>query len=285
MFPLSPTWISFSVPSSKDIVEGNLERTRTTDQIVLTVFPSWYEHCDVSWTFPDTWENPVFNVFKSGSEEGPFVKLNPTPVHEDFFQDIHFESTSKFNNEFYVVEAILESGEKFQSLPESWDSKRHRWVELRALEIQRRSWLLLRKFVGVESWIFKRRVHGPRCPRCWDERSHKSLEDHCPVCYGTSFEGGYWKPLRTFLQYDPSSNNTDFQDYGKMEVNSLSAWTISLNELSPLDLVWKKDENKMFRIFQTQRTELQTAPVRQILGLVELDKEMIEYKLPEKYLS
>lgn len=282
LIPQEITWMNFITPREEAFVEDELLPIRATDDIEIKVFPSWYEFCDISWTFPKDWEDVRFNVFKSGSEEGPFIKLTSSPILENFFTEPRQTLGSMFNVDFFKVEAIFENGSRIQSRPYTWGLKRHRPVELRAREIQRREWLMLRKRFGIEVFFFKKRGYGPRCTRCWNPEIEKCMDDHCQVCFGTSFEGGYWRPIKSLMQIDPSANQVDLQDYGKMESNSGSGWTIAYPEIAPHDLIWKTDENKMFKVMQTQRTELQTTPVRQIFSFIELSKSSVEYKLKYK---
>lgn len=279
LFPSELTWMNFITPREEGYVIDELNPIATVKDITLKVFPSWYEFCELSWIFPKQWEQVMFNVYKSGAEEGPFIKLTSSPIQENFFSDESVRYNSLFSVDFYKVEAVFPDGSRVHSLPFTWGLKQKKPVELRTREIQRRAWLLLRKRVGVQVFFFKKRNYGPRCSHCWDPSLEKCMEDHCPVCFGTSFEGGYWKPIKSLMQFDPTPNQVDLQDYGKTESNSGSGWTIAYPEVAPYDLIWKPDENKMFRIMQTQRTELQTIPVRQSLSFVELSKNMIEYKL------
>jgi hypothetical protein len=172
----------------------------------------------------------------------------------------------------------------------TWIQPRSGWVELRAKEIQRREMILLSKFTGVKSLIFRRKHYGKRCSNCWDFASERVTKDHCQVCLGTSFEGGYFTGFETLIQYDVTNNTSAFNYKGRDEKNTINGWTISVPIVDTFDLVLRVPDMSLYRVDYGQVTELQTQTVRQVLQLTELPKDSIEFKLasaaiPEGYLT
>lgn len=234
----------------------------------------------LTWTVPASFGSCGFDVFRSDTEYGPWEKLNENKLVDiASFLITRGVKDSKFISNFFVVECTPTIGRKIKSEVITLDNKRSTWVELRAREIQRREWLLLRKFVGVKTLIFRRKTFGKRCPECWDEKTGKTLKDNCPTCLGTSFEGGYFPGHPTLFQYEPTSNNAVFGYQGKVESNQIPAWTISYPTIATFDLVLRVPDSKIYRVDLVQTTELQTVTVRQLMTLTELSKNNIEYKL------
>lgn len=255
-----------------------------TNFLPVTIYPVFYKHMVVEWEAQASWGNCMFEVYRSETEYGPWNKLTPTPVTGNFFKDITTQDFSKFQNGFYVVECILPSNQRIKSAPTTWQNKRSDWVQIRANEIRRRESLLLSKFTGVKSLIFRRRNFGKRCPECWNEEIEKVKKDHCVTCLGTSFEGGYFDGFETLIQYEPTTNDAVLSYQGKFEQNQIPAWTIDYPEINVFDLVLRVPDWKLYRVDRVYGTELQTVIVRQSMALTELAKESIEFKLAEQAL-
>ena len=255
--------------------------------IRVRVYPSWYEYIAVEWSVPVEWGDCRFNVYHSPTEVGNYALVNPTPIDGNSLIDYTAQEYSKFRNGYYKVEAILlqQGGAKVQAPPVTWRGIRHSWVELRANEIQRRESLLLKRFTGVKSYLFKKRMYGLRCKDCWDPISETVTKDHCRSCFGTSFEGGYYPPIPILAQFEPTPSGLMKTYFGKFEPNQIGAWMVSLPELSQDDVLIRTGDWVVYKVAQVQTTELQAQPVRQIVQLTQLAKRDIENRLVLKKLS
>jgi hypothetical protein len=266
------------LPTADPVLSGRL----ATGEINVQVFPLWYSHASVSWSVPATWGRCLFHVYSV--QAGEVTRLTTQPIEGPFFKDTTLRETSKSHSIDYVVEAILLdfSGLVKSSLPTSWGHKRRNWVELRATEIQRREFVLLSKFAGVKTFLFKRRVYGQRCTRCWNAKAEVVTDDNCQVCFGTSFEGGYFDAVPLFVQFDSSPNTRQNSYAGQTEMNSIGAWTISHPKIDPDDIVIRTGDWAAYNVSQIAATELQTVTVRQLLTLSQISKSDVERFLVTK---
>ena len=259
-----------------------LVTTVETGYVNVKVYPLFYNKVIVEWGIPPSWGRCVFDVYKSETENGPWVLITPTPLsNTNFVEDIGTQAYSKFHKSYYRVEVQLPppDGRRIISTVSTWDNVRSTIVQIRAREITRRETILLTKFTGVDTLIFRRKYFGERCPRCYNTDIEKVIEDHCPACLGTSFLGGYFPGVSTKVSYEISPDNTQLGYSGKIETNQTSAWTISNPEIMSLDLLLRIPDSKIFRVQSKNPTELQTVQVRQIMQLVELNKNLVEYGL------
>lgn len=229
--------------------------------------------------FPSEWGNCTINVYKSETEEGTYTRLNLTPLVSPYFDDLTTKVYSVFNKCFYKAEITLPDGGIVQSNPQTWDTTPNDWVALRKNEIQRREWLLLRKFVGLKTYVFRRKTYGKRCGVCWNYKLEKVMKDDCANCAGTSFDGGYFDPYETLLQYEPTPSSPTWEYFGKMETNTIPAWTISVPQINGGDLVYREPDNAVYQVLAIATTELQGSVVRQILQLRQLERQAPEYVL------
>lgn len=269
-------------------VHGPLTTQTETEYISVKVYSLFYRHQVIEWSVPAKWGACMFEVYGSETGQSEWVKLTSAPTSANYFKDTRNQNYSEFNHSHYVVECRLPDGRRIKSEPVTWENKRGNWVELRAREIQRRETLILTKFVGIKSLIFRRRNFGKRCTACWNPVLEKITDDHCKTCLGTSFEGGYFTGMESLIQYEPTPNNPQWSYQGKMEANTIPAWTISKPEINTFDLVLRVPDWRLYRVEAFQTTELQTVTVRQLMELAELDKGMVEHRLidsllPEEY--
>lgn len=279
---------TFSVDQSfflQRTVNGSLPSVAAqpgNSNIIVSCFPAWYSHITLQWDIPSSWGNCTFNVYYTYSADSDYVRLNRTPILTPYFKDTSEKEFSRFNNGKYIVEAVLPgTGQRVRSKPTFAEYKRREHVDKIASEIQRREYMLLSKFAGIKSFFFKKRNFGMRCTRCWNETQEKVMDDHCPVCFGTSWEGGYFDPLPLFVQYDASPNSKLKSFHGDMEPNSISGWTIALPEIHADDVIIRTGDFIPYKIVAVTSTELQTRPVRQTMSLTQLSKNDIENKLLE----
>lgn len=280
-FNYSTSWSYFPIVGSisTGVTTATGHANAISDKVIVKLYPFWYKQVNLEWSMPANWGNCFFNIYRCESQDGDFILLNTSPLSGNTFTDTSTMAFSKFNKDYYIVEVILSTGQVIRSTPTSWQNTRTKLVDLKALDIQRREWLLLTKFTGIESYVFRRRTYGERCPNCWNPDTEMVTKDDCQVCFGTSFKGGYFPATKTYIQYDPTPNSLALDYFGKFESNQIPAWTISYPEMNSFDLVLRKPDWKMYRINNIGTTELQAVQVRQLLQLIELDKESVEYKL------
>ena len=251
---------------------------KSGDLIKVTLYPEWYKDMSLAWTIPTSWGNCKFNIHVSDGGAN-YIKLNSTPLSSPFFKDVTSKDYSRFEGPRYIVEVLLPGGSTVFSQPAVNEYKLRERLEKIANEVQRREYLLLTKFTGVKSFLFKKRNFGDRCPRCWDARIEKVMDDHCEVCFGTSWNEGFFEPTPLFIQYEanPTSKLKTYQ--GVMESNSPAAWTISVPNIEPDDVVIRLGDYSAFKIISVNTTVMQTKQIRQLLSLTQLSRTDVENKL------
>lgn len=272
------------------LTKKNLSVTTYSKNVSVSVYIIFKKQVVVEWSVPPFYGDCKFNVYVSYTDmntpSSTWVKLNPSPLTGNYFKDLYsITGETKFLSTFYIVEALLPTGNIIQSDATTFQNKQNSWVSLRAKEINRRETFLLSHFVGVDSVLFSKKTFGKRCHECWDYNIEKVILDNCPSCKGSSFEGGYFEGFRTLLQYEPTPNNADLSYQGAVEPNVIGAWTLSRPVIEVFDIIVRVPDSKAYRVTQVQNTELQTVQIRQILQLTELDRRSIEHTLISPYLN
>jgi len=254
----------------------------SSENIKVQVYPYWFKHIAIQWSVPPTWGSCLFNVYFSSTESFEnFQRVNQAPLTGTYLLDTETQEYRKFHKGWYIVEAILLShgNATVKSPRSSWLTHQRKWVEIRSHEIQRREHILLSKFVGNKTYAFRRKDYGARCSICWDFKAEKVIMDHCVECMGTSFDGGYFEAAPCYLQYDASPSEYSKTYFGVFEPNQTSAWTISMPELHPDDIIVRSGNWDVYKIEQIQPTELQGRTVRQMLKITQLAKGDVENQL------
>ena len=281
MKPLTLTWLNFTQFLETPSVSGTEVEEYWMD---VRFLPEWFESIYMEWTVPDEWKpfNPKFQIFISENEVGPWREVTQNQIDTPFYNITGTMNTSKTYREFFRVQAHLSNGKVYQTHVITVGRHMPRWQFKRWVEVNRREWILLDKFTGVESVIFRRRTFGTRCSHCWDAKNEKILREHCPQCYGTSYEGGYYQGISVLMQYDTATNTQHLQYFGKYEPNLMTSWTISYPTIQPHDIILRTNDYKIFRVEGVQNTEILTTQTRQMIQIQELAKNHIEHSLVKR---
>lgn len=275
------TRLSFFIQNEElPLVPSTMSSVRS-EFIDVRVYPQWFKQVTVSWSVPDNFGKTLFNVYFSQASDTGFQKLNETPIDGNFFTDTSSDTFSQENESYFIVEAMLmdKGGVTVRSKPVTWENKRRNYIELRAVEINRREYLLLSRFTGVKSWLFRKRNFGERCKTCWDPKLEKVFRDNCPDCLGTSFEGGYFTPSPLYIQIAQNGETLIRGDFGVAAPDIINAWTIAMPEIHADDIIITSGFWQAYRVENITPTLLQGQRVRQILSMRVLNKSDIEYSL------
>ena len=72
----------------------------------------------------------------------------------------------------------------------SWDA----WGRQQARSVSRLFLTSAKKNRSPRGYLVKRRFYGPACTACLDAQTGEATDPECPICWGTSIEGGYFAP-------------------------------------------------------------------------------------------
>jgi hypothetical protein len=254
----------------------------TVDALTITwaidpVDPSGYDPLDVQ-----------FTVLRSGSPEGPFDLLTPTPLVDAYvFQDTSLNRRSFWRKFYYkivatkistlfVVESVVHRAEV---------SPTTRFQMLEALEIVRLERLLLAGigitagYVGTPCLTFVRKTFGQRCAECFDFSLGRSLLEKCTRCFNTRHVGGYHTPMLIHYGFSPSPKVLEIANFGEVQPSEVDCWTSNYPILSPGDLLVEPN-NRRWKVERIHPTERLRVPIRQICRLSEINRSDVEYLVP-----
>jgi hypothetical protein len=145
-------------------------------------------------------------------------------------------------------------------------------------EIARRQRLLLRTTLGRPIIVFQVRTFGQRCPSCWDPLKQQKTLSYCASCYGSSFNGGYFRPILTYGQVVEQVMASE-PTMIRIEPGEALLRLDNFPHLKPQDVV-VEIENTRWRVARVQPSEHQRALISQSALLTRIGKKDVEYRLP-----
>ena len=215
----------------------------------------------------------------SESPNGPWQDLFTPGIYAFGYIDTTTQRGMIDQRIYYRIQAINEiDGSKFYSSSVISINNESNYISNYIAEQEQ---LLLRRFNGREVLLFARRKFGNRCPDCYSDIDRKVTKSKCSSCFGTTYEGGFFAPIKIFIQADPKSESVDKNDYQVQEQEMLTCWTSNEIVLASGDMiVTLKNTIQRYEIVRVTPTSLHDNLVRQILVL-----NLLRADRPEQLLT
>jgi hypothetical protein len=251
-------------------------RVRAFDRGYLDIF--W----DLGSTFEDLNSYDIF-VQRAEAEFGPYVDVSPALRAVEHFRDAAVRGyTSFYQRIYYRLRVVKRSTGEEKTCPDLGGARLEARPDLAALEIARHANLRLKESEGRVVWIFPRKRSGQRCTTCFDRTTMRSRRADCPVCYGTTYVGGYHTPVKTYAQVLTPQEMTYHTQNGPVESLNSMIKLGNYPELSEGDVVIEA-ENIRWKIGTSiTRIEKSRALVRQQAPIHAIPVSDIEFSLPVK---
>ena len=158
----------------------------------------------------------------------------------------------------------------------TWESP----LDLVGLYIIAEDDFLLKDATGVPSLVFKRRRGGIACPECFDPIQKKRTKSHCTSCYGTNWVGGFFKPIDTYIDFNPNPKNSVITGWGEIQENETDSKLSNFPDVSPGDVIRELRDFRMWRVVKVDVTEKRRCQMLQFARLTEIKPSDVEYLLP-----
>ena len=233
----------------------------------------------ISWSIKPTTEDinlSTFSVWRSNSPEGPFKQIQGGLVNVFVYKDPSVNLKHRWRKYYYKVKVDPEN----DPLRSPWigpESKQDR-PDVIATEIIRRNNLLLDRFVGIDAQLYIRRTWGQRCSECWDTIKQRKVKSDCLVCYNTGFVGGFFDPIPIKINFSPSPEMIRQANF-EQQPDATNSWMSNYPQISPKDVIIE-DGKTRWRVVQPSFTQKRRVKVHQVMQLVRVNHNDIEYKLP-----
>ena len=146
-------------------------------------------------------------------------------------------------------------------------------------KILRDEYILMKKLVGMEYYLLKRRHFGTRCTACYDRITRESVKSNCSTCYGTSWVDGYFDPVEMLGRRATSPVRAEMTPQAKMEVNPTQIQFMDFPRIDEEDIIVEKANNRRFLVKNRSFTSLKSIPVHQTVSVSELERNAVEYSI------
>lgn len=266
----------------------NSRRLNTPKNITLS-YPKDIKRLVVTWDKvlnPDydkfDINNPIvniyYNVFRSQSINGIYVRVNKYLINTNRFEDKEL-SIHPNTRYWYKVSTVCEffDGsfvESKLSQPVTYEVKNeNKWFNKMN---ERNMWILKNDAVLMDLYI--RKTEGEHCPKCWNDIRGQSANNNCKVCFGTGFIGGYEPVFQLYVRQKPVNTQVDVSTQGYAYNNAPGAWTISSVQIRNRDLLI----NPQGRIFAVTSSHINHAAgyyFHQELQMKEIDPTDNRYNI------
>jgi hypothetical protein len=150
------------------------------------------------------------------------------------------------------------------------------------LAVMRAEWVQLQAETGIPGMIFKRKISGRECSRCLDYETRQSKDSQCPVCLGTGWIGGYYRPAPCCpMNIEPAdaSIHYDVNQRGPVTNTRFSARTLASPLLITGDIWLNLQNSERYRLMQIHPlVESKGIPVVYQVGMDRLPFSDIVYE-------
>lgn len=134
--------------------------------------------------------------------------------------------------------------------------------------------------IGVPSLIYQRKRGGVQCTKCFDTLQGKRTLSKCNVCYGTNWEGGFYRAIDSYVDYSPNPKMVEITPWGEMQPNESQVLLSNFPVVTQGDLIKELPAGRFWRIEKIQPTEKRRVLMLQFCRVSEIKPGDIEYELP-----
>lgn len=255
---------------------------------VVRIYPMYPRRVFVQWVVRNPGNTPSFTyqVYRSGSAEGKWehigVNLNVYYyVDEAFPAPEDQEEPGLFSMQrvlYYKVTATRPGDPTVYEVIKKMEP----WLDARRMGMHRKfvrdSLVALKKVIGTEVAILKKRRWGEQCD-CVSSTGQPTRAN-CGTCYGTTFVGGYWKPVYGYAQLGSQPVNVATAIQGKVERREVTIMMSNVPQVEQGDVIVFLRSDRRFKVEQAMPTQVHNVDVHQEVIAGELSPSSSEFNVP-----
>lgn len=226
-----------------------------------------------------------FRIERSESRTDGFESIMNVEENSRNFTDYSVNTLSKERVYFYkiVAELITDSSVSFESKIGYISSL----PDCIALEIVRKNRLLLRQYMKTKCYLYASRSVGQRCSNCWNPITGTVTLKNCPVCHGTGFEKGLYKPEPVYIDFDPDPSVLRISGLGPIEGKDTGAWTSNYPIIRSNDYIREVETGDIWKVEDKSPIKKNRFLVSQALRISEVQRgsQMYDFEIPDVWVE
>lgn len=202
----------------------------------------------------------TFKLELSGNPTGPWELVAENLTDTLVYEDMNSSTFGALKDKYYRVST--QDG-AFVSEPRPVLGQMPKKQYLISRKIFNDETVMLKKANGTAMAVIKRKHWGDRCS-CVDPVTKLSLNSDCELCHGTKIIQGYYEPILTYGNIQPSSLGTDYGAAGSVpEIETTQGMLLSFPLVYKDDILVELDTNKRWKVVSSKSTELLRNAVHQ----------------------
>ena len=224
-----------------------------------------------------------YNIYRGNSIGGIFYKLNTHPLNSPRYEDKDISRNPNVQY-FYKVSTVVILNDGVTKIEGNLSNPvmfniptTNKWFKKIN---ERNAWIL--KNTGVLMDLYRRKIEGERCTKCWDEVREQGDPD-CTNCFGTGFDGGYEPMMQIYVREKPATNSLELTPQGYVLNNTPGAWTITTIPLNNRDLLFNP-QGELLSVVSSTVNHAAGYLFHQELQLKQLDPTDKRYNIKRKTL-
>lgn len=238
----------------------------------------------VSWQ-PNVGNVLGYNVYRGLSNDGAYTQI-ATGLSVNFYLD-NTAYQGERTDYWYYVTAVdnLGESEPSEGVTDEITSRRSKPSELtpiwerggvslpRILSHQTRlNELILRRDGALcDLWVLK--TAGIRCPTCYDPARMQAGIDDCPVCFGTSWQGGYERFPGVLFKIEPYTVGRSLSEAGEKWNSPPRSWSSPYPPVQPGDVLVRRSNNFRYEFNNIGGKIVHEICFRQEFDLVQIQRK------------
>lgn len=248
----------------------------------VSVIPSYGKFSAlITWTVLQEFKAGRFSIWKSPDGVNDWSEIGFVEG-SNHFEDTALITGGKFVETYYRI--ILQfKGARYDSAVASTFGQVSRQEFATARYIINLEYKDLQQRTPV--FIFKQKVTAPDCPTCTDSTGQSIGISLCETCFGTGFDGGYWRPpTASFMRVtniSPKMQNNSQEGVGAEDPVYFKIRTLAFPGLDADDMIVDPKSDRRFLVEQSDVAYLNgKVPTVTNASLVLLRRTDVRYKLP-----
>ncbi len=213
----------------------------------LTVLPNYGRNSGlITWKLEGS--PSVFNavVFRSPDGINGWQELGQTK--QTVFEDTNLFPGNKYLEHYYQVKVQFQGRVHSSAIVSTFGAT------------SRKEFAVARKILSMEMFqlrqhqrvlILKQKV-GTKCPKCYEPESDSfNGTTLCETCYGTTYDGGYWPGIQSFLRLltvSPQVKNDDTAGHGSTDPRMVQARMLVYPQLVKDDVIVYKEADRRYAV-------------------------------------
>jgi ribosomal protein L37AE/L43A len=220
-----------------------------------------------------------FNLYRSNNADDGYIAIK-SDLNDFTFQDYGVNLRNISIHYYYKVEIIHKaSGKANWSEPVHFQAVEQDAIAFYLNEVYRTQ---MEYVVGNRKMILLSRKHeGQLCNSCYDPIRKRSQSVSCPVCYNTTYVGGYYKPVViNMVLMNAAANTQEFSvDAVGEKKTPITMWTANY-PLIQIDDILVDIHNNRYIVMGWQPSYKNEYLIRQTIQVGMVEKSSVVYNIP-----